>query len=228
MGERPLDIGNVRQAGKGRAYLIVYDSTEYESMASDLFEALSESTRCLLFRSSRISDDNWEDESAEFQRVIAEQQLRHFSIVSFGAAATLAQYVALMNAKSIRSLVLVDGSCRAHPSAFQRFIDRVENWLPLGLPLRRNHPGFDGMPFLHRVRCPVLVVTREGASRYQRDQARYMKSQFSTAWLTELEVGADAKVLGDRVLAFQTLPVKCPQKNVKSHRPQMSEAGSSA
>ncbi|MCB0329908.1 MAG: hypothetical protein KDD70_09595 [Bdellovibrionales bacterium] len=213
-----LSVGEVREAGRGRVYLLVYDSKDYTGLASSLFDELSKSNRCLLFRSSFISDESWEGDVVQFLRVIEENALRHFSIIAFGGASTLAQYVALKNSKNVRSLVLVDGSCRPHPSWMQRLIDRAERRLPLGLPLRRNHPGFDGMPYLHRVRCPVLLVVSSLASPYQSEQAEYMRRNLATAWLYRLEGSLRAESLVEALEVFQTLPVKCPQKNVTKQR----------
>lgn len=202
----------LKSSGKGRACILLYDSQKYEQLAAQLFEQLQNNMKVLLCRSPYISDSSWKSLSDSFLHFFSEQAIRHCSLVSFGAAGTLVQYLALSEPKIVRSLVLVDGSSRPHPSLFQRIVDRVEQHLPLGLPLRSSNGAFDSKPFLQQIHCPLLLVRSPMASAYQIEQLEAFLDTSPTAWSAPQNAGNSAAALAETVLQFQDLPVKFPQK----------------
>ena len=206
-------ISEIKDAGKGRAFVIVYESEIYKRMAELLSEEISASTRCLLLRSSEITDFNWREASAELQNFLLQKSLRQASFVAFAAASSLVMHMALCDLKQVRSLTLIDACTRPHPTLAQRFIDRVESFLPLGLPLRSKDKGFDAKAFLQRLRCPILVLVSSNAGLYARSQAEIFKKGLPTAWSLELGSANQSQELKELILDFQKVPAKCPQKN---------------
>jgi pimeloyl-ACP methyl ester carboxylesterase len=135
-----------------------------------------------------------------------------------GAGASLAQNVALTEPKTVRSMAVVDAASRPHPSRWERVIDAIEARLPFGLPLRLGSGGFNVRSYLHRFRCPLLVVCTRRAGAFIREELRQLSILAPTAWQVDLAGVAaheEAKAFTDTILAFQETPAKCPQKNTK-------------
>ena len=98
-----------------------------------------------------------------------------------------------------------------------KVIDWIESHLPLGLPLRPTNEAFDSRPFLHRLRCPVLIVSTLQAGMVLRAEAAAMHRRIPNAVLTELrqnlQLGPQHE-LGVLVKDLLQRPVKRPQKNL--------------
>lgn len=203
----------VQDAGKGRAFVVLHEEGEYGEMAGQLHASLSAETRALLVRSSPITDSNWSDVTRAFREFLDKNSIRQASFVSFAAASSIVLNLCLTELKLARSVVLVDACTRPHPGWFDLLADRIENFLPLGLPLRSNSRGFDAKSFLQRIRCPVLTVLSRGAGPYVRSQASVFADGLPTGWSAELSGGDQVAELNRHVLNFQKVPAKCPQKN---------------
>ena len=134
-----------------------------------------------------------------------------------GAGAALAQNLALSQPKTVRSLAIVDSSSRPHPTRWERFVDWIEERLPFGLPLRLGSSGFNVKAYVHRLRCPLLVIVTSKASLFIREELKSLAERAPTAWNVELAGSLDRQIadLSDTLLSFQDTPAKCPQKNVK-------------
>jgi len=201
------------EGGVGRPFVLLYERASDGDFARHVYEQLSPKTRTILVRSPAITDDNWSGLTQELLEALRARGLRQASFVAFGAACSLVQNVCLSEAKLVRTAVFVDGASRAHPSLLSRFLDKIERALPLGLPLRLAHRGFDSRSFLQRIRCPALVVASHHASAAARADASEMAARMPTAWGLELGAEGAAKELGELVLAFSDVPARCPQKN---------------
>lgn len=203
------------EGGKGRAFVLLHERGTYHEAAQALFAVLSQRTRALRIECASVRDDNWQHLSSEFIELMRQQGLKQTSFVSFGAAGTLLQDLGLTDVKQVRTAVFVDASTRPHPTSMQRFVDRVEEVLPLGLPLRLRAKGFDARAFLHRIRCPVLVVTTPRSTTFHQHQATVLADKLPTAWRVRLS-SDEAEELCNLVCEFQDVPAKCPQKNVRA------------
>ncbi|WKZ56248.1 MAG: hypothetical protein QY326_05780 [Bdellovibrionota bacterium] len=202
----------VKDQGKGRPFVLLHESGSYAEWVELLLEALVKRTRVLRVECPRINDQNWRVVSRALMELSAGQGLKQCSFVSFGAAGILLQDLGLTDVKQVRTAVFIDASTRPHPTRFQRLIDRLEEIMPLGLPLRLRTEGFDGRAFLHRIRCPALVVTGPASSEFHLHQAELMARHLPTAWRVHLE-SSSAELLCNLVCEFQDVPAKCPQKN---------------
>ena len=153
------------------------------------------------------------------EQAMSSSELRRANIIALGDHGAYAQALAITSPKKVRRLILIDPSCRVAPTTQMTLLDRIESLLPLGLPLRMNSDEFDSRSFLHRIRCPTLVVMSRAASQYQRSQAQLMAERIPNAWNTTISTnplnnGMLTDELSHLVKDFLQVPVKRPQKNL--------------
>ncbi len=208
------EIKVISSEGKGRAFVVLYDDAIYTDYAESISQSLKEKSRVIVISSPTVNSTNWKGLSQKLLQQLDQLAVRQASLVGFGSASSLAQYLALSEIKLVRSLVLIDATCRPHPNWRDRLIDRLEGALPLGLPFRSSTEGFDSKPFLQRVRCPVLLALTKDADIFVRSQVAEMEKVLPTAWMIELDRANQSAHLSKLVEEFQDVPVKCPQKNL--------------
>jgi pimeloyl-ACP methyl ester carboxylesterase len=199
-------------SGQGRAFLLLVDDPRYQSYANTLHGSLSQTSRSVIVEVDRISSENWSPLTNALIELLGQLKIRQSSFVGFGAAGALCQNLALLDSKLVRTLILVDPSARPHPSRLNRTLDKFEEILPLGLPLRLRNKDFDSKPFLQRLRCPSLLALSPLATAHERHQAQIMDARMPTAWMLELPSQDTMQALCNATLEFQGVPVKCPQK----------------
>lgn len=201
--------------GSGRTFITVIDDATYLPFATAVVEKLAMKARSVLLMSASVTGSTWETLSTELSKKLGELSVRQASIVGMGAGATLAQNLALNQPKVVRALAIVDASSRPHPSRWERLVDWIEEHLPFGLPLRLGTQGFNVKAYLHRLRCPVLVIATGRASSFLRDEVQATALRAPTAWRVMLSGPIDSQIveLSDTLLSFQDTPAKCPQKN---------------
>ncbi len=208
----PIEV--LRDEGKGRAFVLFVEGNAFAPFTDTLFEKLTEKSRCLLLRFHDLRDDNWKAMSVEAFQLLSESRVRSASLVGFSDAATLVQNFCLEHPKFVRTAIYVNACSRPHPGKLQRFLDRVERAMPLGLPLRLRSEAFDSKPYLQRLRCPSLVLTTASATEFEKAQAQLFVEHMPTAWRKDLDSKGAEQQLANLVLEFQQVPVKCPQKNI--------------
>ena len=200
--------------GQGRPFVILFEKGSlYQDLAKGLYQGLAGDGKFLLVESGPITNSNWEDLTRQLQKLFEDQGVRQASIVGFGAASSITQNLCLYDVKLVRSLVLVDAATRPHPRLIDRFVDRIEHALPLGLPLRSQGIGFDSKSFLQRLRCPILVVTTSAANAQLLKQAELLMQRLPTCWRAALSTETAISELVSLVSDFQSVKAKCPQKN---------------
>lgn len=211
------DISVLADTGSGRAFVTIVDERSYLPFATAVAEKLSQRARSVLVMSPAVTASSWETLSRSFSGKLAELNIRQASLVGMGAGATLVQNVALNQPKLVRSLAMVDSTSRPHPTRWERLVDWIEERLPFGLPLRLGNRGFNVKAYLHRLRCPVLVIATGNASGFINDEARSIVNRAPTAWRVSLQGAIESQIseLADTLLSFQDTPAKCPQKNQK-------------
>ncbi len=202
--------------GSGRTFITILDDEAYMPLAQAVTERLSTRARSVVIRSRSITAESWRDLSEKLLAMIANLGVRQASLIGMGAGASLAQNVALSEPKTVRSMAVVDAASRPHPTRWERFVDALEARLPFGLPLRLGSTGFNVRSYLHRFRCPLLVVCTRRAGGFIREELRQLSILAPTAWqvdLTAVAAGEEANAFADTILSFQETPAKCPQKN---------------
>lgn len=201
----------VSEQGRGRPVVILSESGCYREFAAPLFEELRGRTCCLRLEVAEVTQKNWNELTRRLGEVLCARNFRQVSFVAFGDAATLVQNMALTNLKFIRKLTLVDAVTRPHPTWLERLVNKIELALPLGLPLRRESESFDSRPFLHRIRCPVMVVSTSLASPELLLQSQILLSGLPTAWGLNLPENDALEALSSSVIDFQNVAARCPQ-----------------
>jgi pimeloyl-ACP methyl ester carboxylesterase len=213
-----VGVSVVADSGSGRAYVAILDDARYLHLAQAACEKLGGKARFVLLACAPITNGSWESLSDDVTRELQLLNVRQASLIGFAAGATLAQNVALREPRFVRSLVVVDASARPHPTLCERVVDAIEARLPFGLPLRLGNTGFNVKAYLHRFRCPLLVVVTHRASLFVREELRALAQLAPTAWLVDFsgkQGVAEVEELSSTVEAFQDTPVRCPQKNLK-------------
>ena len=203
-------------AGKGRVVCLLQERGSYHGFASTLARDFEKNARVVWVETDVIDTVSWLSISEELRAVFLSKAIRQASIVGLGAAGTLLQRLCLTEPKLVRTAVFVDAATRAHPSKASRMVDWLEEHLPLGLPLRLRQEGFDGKPFLQRIRCPSLVVTTALADDYLHSQAQALASHLPTAWRLRLSSPGEEDQLMQAVLDFYDVAARCPQKNLRA------------
>jgi pimeloyl-ACP methyl ester carboxylesterase len=202
----------ISDSGQGRPVVLLYDDPGRRQWADAVARALAQRTRVLVLESERVGATNWADLAKEMAALLDRNPIRQASFVAFAAAAALVQNFCLTDLRSVRTVVFVDATTRPHPSLFDRWVDWLEQSLPLGLPLRSSGQAFDAKAFLQRIRCPALIVTSSRAGAYERSEAEVMSRALPTAWEQDLASGNEAEELAQLVYEFQDIPARCPQK----------------
>jgi pimeloyl-ACP methyl ester carboxylesterase len=202
--------------GGGRTYITILDDDGYLPLAQAVSEQLVQRARSVVIRSSAVNVDTWAGLSEALSVTLGQLGVRQDSLIGMGAGATLAQNLALNEPRAVRSMAVIDAAARPHPSQWQRVIDALELRLPFGLPLRLGLRGFNVSSYIHRFRCPLLIVSTKRASAFIRQELQHLACLAPTAWrvdLSAVEGEREGEALAQTILAFQETPVKCPQKN---------------
>lgn len=205
----------IKEGGKGRAFVIVFERSTSDKLTSQLFDALVQRGRALLVECDDIDNENWQNLTRGLIELLSKNSLRQASFVGVGPTCALIQNLAIGHLKLVRTMVLVDGTTRPHPTLSSRIIDRIEASLPLGMPFRTKSLGFDGRSFLQRIRCPALVVTSRSATPFLEAQARELAINLPTSWHVILSQPDQSRELADLALEFESVPAKCPQKSAQ-------------
>ena len=197
-------------SGHGRATIVL---REGHQARFDVFAPQSNSGRIVVLALEGVRAGAEAQCAEDLLRLLKTLSIRQGTFIACGACGALGQFLALTQQKLVRKLVLVDASTRAHPSALTRLIDRIEHYLPLGLPLRFRSVGFDSKPFLQRIRCPSLIIVTSAASFHERSEGKLIAGMVPTSWHIELNVERAAEEFSNLMQAFEDAPAKCPQKN---------------
>lgn len=203
-------------SGSGRVFLTIVDDVGYTSVAQSLAAQLAQTVRSVLVTSAPVTTETWESLSESLAEILKQLGIRQVSMIGLGGAATLAQNLALAHPKLVRTLAVVDATSRPHPTRWERIVDRVEENLPFGLPLRLGTRSFNIKSYVHRLRCPLLVIGTKRAGMFVRNELESVSRLAPTAWHVMVEHDdADQEIdeLTTTLLAFQDVPAKCPQKN---------------
>ncbi|MFN4896198.1 MAG: alpha/beta fold hydrolase [Pseudomonadota bacterium] len=212
------DLKLVSDKGAGRVFVVVCDDPTYLPLVDAIGMAIALNARAIVLQASAVNGDSWRVLSEKFQQMLVGLKLRQASFVGVAAGAALVQDLALTNPKLVRTLVIIDASLRPHPSRFERVLDTLEAKLPFGLPLRLGSKNFNVRAFAHRLRCPMLLVSTQRASRFVSRELHSLGEVAPTAWYVQImgeRLDAQAHELAAHVLAFQDTPAKCPQKNLQ-------------
>lgn len=207
--------------GQHRAVLIVIGNAhDNASSTCSLLGQLNKDFRTFLLESPLPPVDKVTEYSETLRRTLIKQHIKRATIFGIGSGATVAQSLAVSAPKIVRRLVLLDAAPRLAPGFLCRTVDRIERFLPLGLPLRRLRAHYDSRPTLHRIHCPTLLMLSDAAGAYETEQADFIRSRIPNCWFENLHSVYDEKrfefssELQEILTKFLQVPVKRPQKNL--------------
>lgn len=164
-----------------------------------------------------------EDRVVEFTEALLDEleASRTKRVVGFGVGrgGSVVQELAIRTPRLVRHVILLNSTTRLAPNRLSRAIDKLERLSPFGLPLRRLSRSYDSRPSLHRLRCPLLVLTEPDASLFVRAQTREILSHAPNAWhyaLTAASIDPQSNIVSEElaeiVRNFLEVPTKRPQK----------------
>lgn len=208
--------------GTGRAKLVVISESQIPISANAI--ALNEYTRSEIVLSKSFGMNIWQTVD-EIELALAGAGVRSAVFVGVGDAACVAQALTLRSPKLVRTMVLIDATSRPHPSRWVRGIDRLEKFLPLGLPFRNNADGFDALSLSHRLRSPCVIAVSGMATEYQRSEARVLSNRLPTAVLLESQKSI-AEIIEEAVQVSKAMPARIPQQQGRGlHQGDFPKAG---
>lgn len=199
--------------------LILTDGSVSLAMAERWGRGVGEEFALYVLSSDLPSSENVESFAESLNRHCRKEGMRRVTVLGVGRGANVALAFTVAAAKLVRRLVVLNGTSRLAPGLFARAVDAVEEFLPLGLPLRPLSKTYDARPTLHRIHCPVLVLVSRQAGSFVRDQAALLAARIPNAWRRELsqpELAEDGRLsdeLRQTLREFLQVPVKRPQKS---------------
>lgn len=149
--------------------------------------------------------------------LLEEKKIKSLSLIGWQEGGALAQAISVRTWRILRRLVLLDSFTRLSPTWFEQLVDRIESYLPLGLPLRNTTNAYDSRPELHRIHCPTLVLRSLDSDMHLDFQAQLLNKYIPNSWLKKLTEPAMAsnqlsQELSKLISDFEQVPAKRSQK----------------
>lgn len=209
------------ESGEQNSVLLCLPHRRYSPEEGErLLAHCAEDFRSYLLQSELPPDNN----VLEFAQILSQQAaqlgVKRATLFGIGPGASVAQALAMQDSKLVRRLVLLNPTTRLLPSMFSKFIDKLERFLPLGLPLRPLSASFDSRPFLHRIDCPSLILSSPDAGHYIISEANFISNKLPNAWHVQLKHSpftsdnSCSDELENLLKTFLNVPVKRPQKRL--------------
>lgn len=200
--------------------LLIPDVTDIDASRVRLREEIAPGEKTYAVVGQGVESGHVEQYAELIEQQFLSKDFKRVTLVGIGRGANVAQAVAIVFPRIVRRVILVNATTRLAPSKFVRMVDRIERFLPLGLPMRSSSTSFDSRPYLHRVRCPALVLTTPSADSFVRAQADTISQAIPNAWRRETrgEVSHDSEFVSSELTTlireFLDVPPKRPQKNL--------------
>lgn len=209
-----LKIKKTLERGNGPATVIVHEAGNLDDNCQKIIENLQLKGRTLVLEAPRINSLNWTDVTQALLAALRESTVRYASFIAIGDAGVLIQNLGFQQLKLIKKIILINPTTCPHPGLFEFSISKIEQFFPLGLPLRSRSKLFDSRAYLHSIRCPVLIIVAQSASKYFHQQAEILAHLLPTAWLKVIDFELSSAELISTIEEFQNVASKCPQKKV--------------
>ena len=211
-----VECGAVADASS--VLLIVPDKALSEEAARVLTQDLARKFKTYVVTSSLPAVDQVIPYVEQLIGELEARKIKRVTAFGIGPGGTIPQALAVFGAKLVRRIVLLEATTRLEPGVLLRMIDRIEAFLPLGLPMRSLTNEFDSRPLLHRVHCPTLVVATKSSNSFITEQANVLAHRIPNSWLATVDAAyrKDGLAFGPEIVQlveeFLQVPVKRPQK----------------
>lgn len=206
----------------GGSYLLLFpDRRKNREQAAQLVDGFTSHFKTLVLTSELPPVDRVEAAVDEIVKELERTAIKRAVVFGLGAGTAVAMALAVAQPRLVRRVVLLDATTRMRPRLLERAVDRIEEFLPLGLPLRPLNSAYDARPSLHRIHAPTLVLTQPHAGSFLREQSALIADRIPNAWLVPLiqpareSTGRISDEVVNRLMEFVQVPVKAPQKRSK-------------
>lgn len=207
-----MELTCTTDKGTGRPTVIVVEHGAYPEIIAALLKQADDG-RVVVVECSEVNDSSWAELALRAIALWKDRKLKQARVVGLGSAAILAQKIALEDPKEIRNLAVVDGAPIARRGVFQRLLSRLDELSPFGLPFRVTGSGFDSRPFLHRLRCPTLLVQYNAGL----GDLSSLEHLIPTANFINISDKPDRlAALTDALKTHQNSPAKLPAKSIEA------------
>lgn len=142
----------------------------------------------------------------KLEEAVEREKLKRLTLLGVSWGGPIAVQYTSVFPRNVRRLILVNAMARLKQTKLEKFIEWLERFLPLGLPLRPLSKAFDPRPLLHRVRCPTLVFTTTPNA----PEAEFLAVRIPNAWL----YNSTFEKLPEIINQFLEVATKQPQKRV--------------
>lgn len=156
----------------------------------------------------------WEQTSVQLEAALSDRGIRHCPIIGIGESALMVHHFAVFRPKICQSIILIDPVFQISETRMTRLVNWIEHILPLGLPLRMGTDSFISAPFLHRIRCPTLVINTNGEGSNQGDAISSMTRRIPNGWFRQLGLEAPDADLVESISSFLPVRHRCPMRRI--------------
>ncbi|MCB0353628.1 MAG: hypothetical protein KDD64_08895 [Bdellovibrionales bacterium] len=209
-------LQEISDSGRGKPTLVLRERGAYAEYILSLQQTFGPERRIVLLETERVTNQNLDTLLSEFEKYYSSKSFRQVSLIGFGRCSSLCERFIFAGLARCRTLCLVDGVTKPSPGFRERVFEKLEQSLPLGLPFRAPKAKFYATSLLQRLRCPTLVVVTPGASQYEVEESRVLLHRLPIAWGELLGATVDFEAFARRVVDFQQVPAKRPQKNART------------
>ena len=197
-----------KTTGSGRPLLILYEIGQFIHLTNEIIQMYAKERKCIAMKFQPFDElVHWHQACNELRNVLTEENVRQANIISFGSLCGIGQWLALEDSRAVRNIVMIDPEWNIQSGLFPGFVSKIENLIPLGLPLRNRRAVFDSRSFFHRVRCPVLILKTRDLSK---NDNTFLWNNFVNRF--DVHAEPDAGSLFSAIELFNQIPSRRPQK----------------
>ncbi len=196
--------------------IIPCEKTFNLALAEKVAKDLANNFRVLVYNAALPNSLEVDSFSERVNTSLQNNKIKRVTIFAAGSASNLAIALSINFLGLARRVAFLDPELRMNSSLTERIIDKIESLLPLGLPLRPLNNHYDPRPALHRLRCPVYLVSSEKISLRSSSELSFMQKRIPNS--IKKEIDYESKTLSEDIKNLLTAlilqPVKRPQKNL--------------
>jgi hypothetical protein len=215
-----MSIKVIKSESESRDILLLFPAKSDLAEVEDLSSGLDGSDHTILLVTEYpASGSDIEAFVDQLANEVSHMGFRWVYCIGCGDGTVPAQALAIRNRKLVRRLMLVDAHTGSAENYLYRLLDRIEAYIPCGLPLRKLGDDFDSRSEIHRVHTPTLVLVSGSASSEEREQSDFLSERLPNVWKGSVKYPESGGLLARleqiirEAVLFKEVPVKSPQKN---------------
>jgi|GEM_PF-5147571 len=173
-----------KRQGSGQAVFMISRFQHEDGLVPAVFQALAWEAEVFWYKMQSCSPLDWNVLAQGVAGCAKHYKLPQISLISFDGLVDLLLEISLLDHKLLRRAAVIEPEAACTKS------------------------------LLHRIRCPVLIITTSQSSEAQETEAQFLAQAVPTAWhvmATGDEQQASDCML-DALRRFLKVPAKCPQR----------------